>query len=284
MNIIKIKNLIHDYNAGTNDQKRAINDVSININEGDFVAIIGHNGSGKSSLAKHLNGMLLPTSGSVWVDDIDTTDRELMFQVRQTAGLVFQNPDDQIVSSVVEEDVAFGPENLAVETSEIRARVKKALEAVRMYKFRKKAPIRLSGGQKQRVAIAGIIAMNPKCIILDEPTSMLDPIGRKEVIETIKELNVKYGITIIIITHHMEEAAIADYIYVMDHGRIKMDGVPKVIFTKVDELKKLGLEVPKVTELAYELNKAGLNINSDILSADVLVDEIKRVWKEQRAE
>lgn len=274
MNIIKIKNLIHDYNKGHTDQKRAINDVTMNIKKGDFVAIIGHNGSGKSSLARHLNAMLLPTSGAVIVDEIDTQNREFVFNIRQTAGMVFQNPDEQIVSSVVEEDVAFGPENLALPTDEIRSRVDKALRAVRMSKFRKKPPIRLSGGQKQRVAIAGVIAMQPKCIILDEPTSMLDPIGRKEVMDTISELNQKYGITIIIITHHMEEAAKADYIYVMDHGKLKMDGRPKAIFERVDELKALGLEVPKVTELAYMLNKAGVDIDSNILETDALVEAI----------
>ncbi len=274
--IIKTENLIYDYNLHEGDKKlRAIDGVSLDVNPGDFVAIIGHNGSGKSTFAKHLNAMLLPTSGSVFVDEIDTKNKKLTLTVRQTAGLVFQNPDNQIVSTVVEEDVAFGPENLAVPTEEIAERVDASLKSVGMKRFAKKSPLKLSGGQKQRVAIAGVLAMQPKCIVLDEPTSMLDPIGRDEVIETLHSLNKENGITIIMVTHNMEEVIDADKIFVMDKGKVTMQGTPKEVFSKVEELKEIGLEVPQATELAYELQKSGLDIPDGVLSVDELVEVIK---------
>ena len=273
--IISVKNLIFDYKSNDNrPTMRAIDNVSLEVNPGDFVAIIGHNGSGKSTFAKQLNAMLLPTSGSVFVDEIDTKNQELMLTVRQTAGLVLQNPDDQIVSTVVEEDVAFGPENLAVPTEEIVNRVDKSLRSVEMKKYAKKSPLKLSGGQKQRVAIAGVLAMQPKCLVLDEPTSMLDPIGRDEVIKTLHSLNKDEGITVIIITHNMEEVVDADKVFVMDKGTVTMQGTPKEVFSKVDELKEIGLEVPQATELAYELKKSGVKIPDGILSVDELVKEL----------
>ena len=272
--IVSVKNLIYDYeNHEGHSRKRAVNDVSLDVQKGDFVAVIGHNGSGKSTFARHLNAMLLPTSGSVFVDEIDTTNEEMTLTVRRTAGLVFQNPDDQIVSTVVEEDVAFGPENLAVETSEIRERVDESLSLVGMRRFAKKSPLRLSGGQKQRVAIAGILAMQPECLVLDEPTSMLDPVGREEVLKTLHKLN-ENGITIILITHFMEEAVDADKVFVMNEGRLLMQGTPKEIFKEVDKLKEIGLEVPQATELAYELKNAGVDIPDGILSVEEFVEVI----------
>ena len=253
---------------------RAINNVSLEVNPGDFIAILGHNGSGKSTFAKQLNAMLLPTSGSVFVDEIDTANEEMTLTVRQTAGLVLQNPDDQIVTTVVEEDVAFGPENLAVPTEEIEERVDKSLRSVGMKRFAKKSPLKLSGGQKQRVAIAGILAMEPKCLVLDEPTSMLDPVGRDEVIKTLHTLNKEKGITIILITHNMEEAVDADKIFVMNEGELVMQGTPREVFSKVDELKEIRLEVPQATELAYELKKSGIDIPDGILSVEELVKEL----------
>lgn len=275
MDIVKIENLTHDYMDEDSDI-RAVDDVSLDIEEGQFIAILGHNGSGKSSLAKHINAMLMPTKGTVWVDGIDTKDEDYIWDIRQTAGMVFQNPDNQIVSTVVEEDVAFGPENLAVPTSEIWKRVEKALGAVNMKAFRKKSPLKLSGGQKQRVAIAGIIAMEPKCIVLDEPTAMLDPVGRKEVIETLHELNKKNKITIILITHHMNETVGADRIFVMDKGKLVMQGQPKEIFSQVKKIKSLGLEVPQVTELGYMLKEKGLNIEDGILTMEELIEQIEK--------
>lgn len=273
--IISVKNLIFDYKSNDNrPTMRAIDNVSLDVQLGDFIAVIGHNGSGKSTFAKQLNAMLLPTSGTVFVDEINTQDKELMLTVRQTAGLVLQNPDDQIVSSVVEEDVAFGPENLAVPTEEIVNRVDKSLCSVEMKKYAKKSPLKLSGGQKQRVAIAGVLAMQPKCLVLDEPTSMLDPIGRDEVIKTLHSLNKDEGITVIIITHNMEEVVDADKVFVMDKGTVTMQGTPKEVFSKVDELKEIGLEVPQATELAYELKKSGVKIPNGILSVDELVKEL----------
>ena len=275
MNILKIKNLIHDYAGEEEDiTVRAIDNVSLDVKEGQFIAILGHNGSGKSSLAKHINALLMPTDGTVWVDDIDTKDEKRLWDIRQTAGMVFQNPDNQIVSTVVEEDVAFGPENMAVPTGEIWQRVERALGAVNMTAFRHKSPLKLSGGQKQRIAIAGIIAMEPKCIVLDEPTAMLDPVGRNEVLETLHELNRKKGITIILITHHMNEAVGADKIFVMDKGKLVMQGTPKEVFSKVEEIKSYGLEVPQVTELGYMLKKSGLNIEDGILSVEELMMQI----------
>lgn len=273
--IISVKNLIFDYKSNDNrPTMRAIDNVSLDVQLGDFIAVIGHNGSGKSTFAKQLNAMLLPTSGTVFVDEINTQDKELMLTVRQTAGLVLQNPDDQIVSTVVEEDVAFGPENLEVPTEEIVNRVDKSLRSVEMKKYAKKSPLKLSGGQKQRVAIAGVLAMQPKCLVLDEPTSMLDPIGRDEVIKTLHSLNKDEGITVIIITHNMEEVVDADKVFVMDKGTVTMQGTPKEVFSKVDELKEIGLEVPQATELAYELKKSGVKIPNGILSVDELVKEL----------
>lgn len=272
MGIVNIKNLIHDYrDEEENETVRAIDDVSLQIETGQFIVIIGHNGSGKSSLAKHINALLMPTEGTVWVDGIETTDNKRIWDIRQTAGMVFQNPDNQIVATMVEEDVAFGPENMAVPTDEIWRRVEKALGAVKMTAFRHKSPLKLSGGQKQRVAIAGIIAMEPKCIVLDEPTAMLDPVGRKEVIETLHQLNKEKKITIILITHHMNEAIDADRIFVMNKGKLVEQGTPKEIFSKVEEIKSYGLEVPQVTELGYMLKKSGLEIEDGILTVDELI-------------
>ena len=270
--IVSVKNLIFDYKSNDNrPTMRAIDNVSLDVQQGDFIAVIGHNGSGKSTFAKQLNAMLLPTSGSVFVDEIDTSNEDMILTVRQTAGLVLQNPDDQIVSTVVEEDVAFGPENLAVPTDEIRERVDASLSSVGMKRFAKKSPLKLSGGQKQRVAIAGVLAMEPKCLVLDEPTSMLDPVGRDEVIKTLHTLNKEKGITIIIITHNMEEVVDADKIFVMNKGELLMQGTPKEVFSKVEELKEIGLEVPQATELAYELKKSGIDIPDGVLSVDELV-------------
>lgn len=275
MGIVKIKNLIHDYiDEEEQTSVRAIDNVSIDVETGQFIAILGHNGSGKSSLAKHINALLMPTEGTIWVDGIDTKEEKHIWDIRQTAGMVFQNPDNQIVSTMVEEDVAFGPENMAVPTGEIWKRVERALGAVNMTAFRHKSPLKLSGGQKQRVAIAGIIAMEPKCIVLDEPTAMLDPVGRSEVLETLHELNDEKGITIILITHHMNEAIRADRIFVMDKGRLVMQGSPKEVFSKVDEIKSYGLEVPQVTELGHMLKQSGLNIEDGILSVEELMMQI----------
>ncbi|WP_302630177.1 energy-coupling factor transporter ATPase [uncultured Eubacterium sp.] len=272
MGIVNIKNLIHDYrDEEENETVRAIDNVSLQIEAGQFIVILGHNGSGKSSLAKHINALLMPTEGTVWVDGIETTNNKRVWDIRQTAGMVFQNPDNQIVATMVEEDVAFGPENMAVPTDEIWRRVEKALGAVKMTAFRHKSPLKLSGGQKQRVAIAGIIAMEPKCIVLDEPTAMLDPVGRKEVIETLHQLNKEKKITIILITHHMNEAIDADRIFVMNKGKLVEQGTPKEIFSKVEEIKSYGLEVPQVTELGYMLKQSGLEIEDGILTVDELI-------------
>lgn len=255
----------------------AVDNVNIDIKAGDFVAVLGHNGSGKSTFAKHLNALVMPTEGTVYVDGMDTRETENTLKVRQTAGMVFQNPDNQIVGTLVDEEVGFGPENIGVPTEEIWERVEKSLKAVGMYKFRNASPNKLSGGQKQRVAIAGIVAMKPKCIVLDEPTAMLDPLGRKEVIHVLHELNKKEGVTIILITHYMEEVIDADHVYVMDKGRLVMDGTPRQIFSQVDKLKELRLDVPQVTELAYELKKSGLAIKDGIIRNEELVEELKRL-------
>lgn len=280
MNIIKSKNLVHDYIKRDEDGniegiKRAVNHVSLDIKEGDFVAILGHNGSGKSTFAKHLNSILAPTEGSVWVNGMDTKNYDDVLKIRQTAGMVFQNPDNQIIATIVEEDVGFGPENLGVPTDEIWERVEKCLKAVGMYEYRKHSPNKLSGGQKQRVAIAGVMAMKPKCIVLDEPTAMLDPNGRKDVIDTVMELNQKEKVTVLLITHYMDEVIHADRVIVMDHGNVVMDGTPKEIFQDVEKLKQYRLDVPQVTELAYELKKEGLDLPDSILSTDELVQAIK---------
>ena len=254
--------------------KLAIDDVSITINKGEFVVVLGHNGSGKSTFAKHINALLVPTEGKITVSGYDTSKEENIWNVRSKAGMVFQNPDNQIVATIVEEDVAFGPENLGVEPKEIRKRVDESLKQVKMYEYKKHGPHLLSGGQKQRVAIAGILAMMPECIVLDEPTAMLDPSGRKEVINTIMDLNKNNGITIVYITHFMEEAVAADKIYVMDSGKVIVEGKPREVFQNVDIMKNLGLDVPQMTELAYELNKSGVSIKSDILTIDEMVREL----------
>ncbi len=269
--MIEVRDLIFEYHSYDNETSRAVDNVNLKVHQGEFVVVIGHNGSGKSTMAKHLNAILLPSEGDVFVDGYNTKKEENLWDISQSAGMVFQNPDNQIVASIVEEDMAFGPENLGIEKTEIRQRVDKALEQVGMTEFRRRAPHNLSGGQKQRVAIGGIIAMKPKCIILDEPTAMLDPNGRKEVMRTIRQLNKEENITIVHITHFMEEAIEADRIYVMDHGKVVMQGMPREIFQKVDELKALGLDVPHMTELSYLLNKEGLNVPKDVLSIEEMV-------------
>ncbi|KGK89311.1 energy-coupling factor transporter ATPase [Clostridium sp. HMP27] len=271
--MIECRDVVYKYEEhGEEKVKIAVNHVSLEINRGEFVVVLGRNGSGKSTLAKHLNALLIPTEGKVYVNDLDTSVAEDIWSIRNAAGMVFQNPDNQIVATIVEEDVAFGPENLGVDPTEIRNRVDDSLKRVNMYEYRKHAPHLLSGGQKQRIAIAGVLAMMPKCIIFDEPTAMLDPSGRREVVRTIKELNKKYGITIILITHYMEEAVEADRIIVMDSGKVIEEGSPREIFSKVETMKKTGLDVPQVTELAYELQKEGIHINSDILTIDEMVN------------
>ncbi|MEG0773127.1 energy-coupling factor transporter ATPase [Clostridium sp.] len=254
--------------------KVAIDNVDITINKGEFVVVLGHNGSGKSTFAKHINALLIPTDGKLYVSGYDTSKEQNLWNVRSKAGMVFQNPDNQIVATIVEEDVAFGPENLGVAPEEIRRRVDESLKKVNMYKYKNHGPHLLSGGQKQRVAIAGILAMKPECIVLDEPTAMLDPSGRREVIKTITELNKKDGITIVLITHYMEEAVEADRIYVMDSGKVVIEGTPKDVFMQVDTMKRLGLDVPEMTELAYELNKSGISIDNHILTIDEMVNEL----------
>jgi energy-coupling factor transporter ATPase len=279
MGIIKASKLIFDYIRRDEEQNieevnRAIDDLDLDIREGDFVAILGHNGSGKSTFAKHINGLLLPTEGTVWVSDMDTKDDAHIWDIREKAGMVFQNPDNQIIGNVVEEDVAFGPENIGVPTDDIWKRVDESLEAVGMTAYRLKSPNKLSGGQKQRVAIAGVMAMKPRCIIMDEPTAMLDPNGRKEVIRTVRELNKKEGITVLLITHYMEEVINADRVIVMDGGHVVMDGTPREIFSRVDELKAYRLDVPQVTELAWELKKEGVDLSDGILTIDELMEQL----------
>ena len=273
--MIECRNLIFKYTAGENqEEKIAINDVNLQIKEGEFIAILGHNGSGKSTMAKHMNALLIPTEGKMLVNKMDTSDMNNLWNIRETAGMVFQNPDNQLVATIVEEDVAFGPENLGVPPEEIRKRVDEALERVGMSEYKRHAPHLLSGGQKQRIAIAGILAMKPKCIIFDEPTAMLDPSGRKEVLDTIIDLNKNYGITVILITHYMDEAAKADRIVVMDKGKLILDGKPRDVFSNVEKMKSIGLDVPQVTELSYELQKAGINIDTRILDVNEMVNVI----------
>ncbi len=279
MGIIEASKLIFEYirrdeEGNVEGITRAVDQVDLDIQRGDFIAILGHNGSGKSTLAKHMNGILHPTEGTLWVDGKNTRDIERQWEIRQTAGMVFQNPDNQIIGSLVEEDVGFGPENLGIPTKEIWSRVEESLKAVGMLEYRKHSPNKLSGGQKQRVAIAGIVAMHPKCIILDEPTAMLDPVGRKEVIRTVRALNEVEKVTVLLITHYMEEAIYADKVIVMDNGKIVMRGTPKEIFSEVEKLKSLRLDVPQVTLLAYELKKKGMPISDGILTMDELVNEI----------
>ena len=273
--MIFCKDLFFKYmNYEDKTEKIAIDNVCMDVKEGEFLVILGQNGSGKSTIAKHMNALILPSGGKMFVDNLDTSNNSNLWDIRSKAGMVFQNPDNQLVATGVEEDVAFGPENLGVEPLEIRKRVDESLKSVGMYEYRKHAPHLLSGGQKQRIAIAGILAMMPKCIILDEPTAMLDPIGRKEVISTIKSINKNNKITIVLITHYMDEAAQADRIIVMDNGKKNMEGTPREIFSQVEKMKKIGLDVPQVTELAYELNKEGVNISTDILNIDEMVSEL----------
>ena len=280
MGIIKTDKLVFEYirrdeEGNVEGITRAVDEVDLDVKQGDFVAILGHNGSGKSTLAKHINAILYPTEGTVWVDGMDTSEEKHLWDIRQNAGMVFQNPDNQIIGQVVEEDVGFGPENMGVPTAEIWERVKESLKAVGMYEYRKHSPNKLSGGQKQRVSIAGVIAMHPKCIILDEPTAMLDPNGRKEVIRAARALNDAEGITIVLITHYMEEIIHADKVFVMDKGKIAMEGTPREIFSQVERLKELRLDVPQVTLLAYELQKKGLKIPDGILTIEELVEVLR---------
>ena len=282
MGIIKAKDLTFEYIRRDEDGNvegitTAVNNVNLDIKPGEFIAILGHNGSGKSTLAKHMNALLYPTEGTLWVDGIDTSDEKRILDIRQAAGMVFQNPDNQMICTLVEEEVGFGPENIGVPTAEIWTRVEQSLKAVGMYDYRNASPTKLSGGQKQRVAIAGILAMKPQCIILDEPTAMLDPSGRKEVINILHELNKKENVTIILITHYMNEVIDADRIYVMDQGDIVMEGSPRVIFSQVERLKELRLDVPQVTEIAYELKKNGVSLKNGILSTKELIDELMLV-------
>ncbi|MCI8417102.1 MAG: energy-coupling factor transporter ATPase [Lachnospiraceae bacterium] len=282
MKMIQAEQVIYEYarydeEGNVAEMKRAVDGVDLDVQKGDFVAILGHNGSGKSTLAKHLNAILLPREGTVWVDGKDTKDADKLWEIRQSAGMVFQNPDNQIIGTIVEEDVGFGPENMGVPTGEIWERVEESLRAVNMLKYRHHSPNKLSGGQKQRVAIAGVVAMHPKCIVLDEPTAMLDPNGRKEVIRAVRALNQVEDITVILITHYMEEVIHADRVIVMDQGKIVMQGTPREIFSRVEELKAYRLDVPQATLLAYELQKAGLPLPDGILSREELVEELCRL-------
>ena len=273
--MIKFDNVSYKYKALESEKEVfALNGINLNVKDGEFLVVLGHNGSGKSTLAKHINALVLPTSGDVMVYGMNTKDEEHLWDIRSKAGMVFQNPDNQLVATVVEEDVAFGPENLGVQPEEIRKRVDDSLNKVEMLEFKRFAPHHLSGGQKQRVAIAGILAMHPKCIVFDEPTAMLDPKGRKDVMKTINELHKKYGITIILITHYMDEAVQGDRVVIIDDGKLIKEGTPREIFKDVKGMKKLGLDVPQVTELAYELQKEGVDIDTDILNVDEMVNAL----------
>lgn len=283
MGIIKADDLVFDYirrdeEGNVENVTEAVDHVSLDVEQGQFIAILGHNGSGKSTLAKHINAIFKPTEGEMTVDGMSTSEEDNVWSVRQTAGMVFQNPDNQIVATIVEEDVAFGPENLGVPTDEIWERVNKALESVNMTMYRGYSPNKLSGGQKQRVAIAGVLAMKPKCIVLDEATAMLDPLGRKEVMSAIIELNKVEKITVILITHYMDEAVLADKIFVMDKGKIAMEGTPRQVFSHVEEIRELRLDVPAAMAMAYELRKAGYNIPKDILTRDELVEAVCQLY------
>lgn len=280
--IIRAKDLVYEYirrdkEDNVVDITTAVNGVNIDVEQGQFIVILGHNGSGKSTFAKHINGLLFPTEGNLWVDGKNTSDMEKLWEIRQSAGMVFQNPDNQFVANLVEEDVGFGPENMGVETPQIWKRVEESLSAVEMLSFRKKSPNKLSGGQKQRAAIAGVMAMRPKCIILDEPTAMLDPGGRKEVMSTIHKLNKEEGMTVILITHYMDEVVYADKVFVMNHGSVVMQGTPREIFTQVDELKKYHLNVPQVTELAYELRKEGIPMPEAVLTVEEFMKAFEKI-------
>lgn len=289
MSIVKTRDLTFEYirrdeEGNVEGITTAVDNVTLEIAQGDFVAILGHNGSGKSTLAKHMNAILNPTEGTVWVDGMDTSDGEKIWEIRQTAGMVFQNPDNQIIGQVVEEDVGFGPENMGIPTKEIWERVEESLRAVGMYEYRKHSPNKLSGGQKQRVSIAGVLAMHPKCIVLDEPTAMLDPSGRREVVRAVRALNQVEGVTVILITHYMEEIIHADRVFVMDEGRIAMEGTPREIFSQVERLKELRLDVPQVTLLAYELKKRGIRLPDGILTVEELADSLTKRWGNGRTE
>ncbi|MCM1175804.1 MAG: energy-coupling factor transporter ATPase [Blautia sp.] len=282
MGIIKTEKLVFEYirrdeEGNVEGITRAVDEVDLDVKQGDFVAILGHNGSGKSTLAKHINAILYPTEGTVWVDGMDTAKEQNLWEVRQSAGMVFQNPDNQIIGQVVEEDVGFGPENMGVPTAEIWERVEESLKAVGMYEYRKHSPNKLSGGQKQRVSIAGVIAMHPKCIILDEPTAMLDPNGRKEVVRAVRALNAAEGITVVLITHYMEEIIHADKVFVMDKGKIAMQGTPREIFSHVEQLQALRLDVPQVTLLAYELQQRGIPVPDGILTTEEFVQNMEKL-------
>lgn len=282
MGIIQTKELVFEYvrrdeEGNVEGFTTAVDNVNLDIQPGEFIAILGHNGSGKSTLAKHINAILNPTEGSVWVDGMDTAKEEHIWDIRQTAGMVFQNPDNQIIGQVVEEDVGFGPENMGIPTKEIWERVEESLKAVGMYEYRKHSPNKLSGGQKQRVSIAGVLAMHPKCIVLDEPTAMLDPKGRKEVIRAVRALNQVERITVVLITHYMEEIIHADRVFVMDSGKIAMEGTPREIFSQVEKLKKLRLDVPQVTLLAHELQKQGVRLPDGILTVEELVEALSEI-------
>ena len=284
MKMVEAKNVSYEYTKvvevqGQNTERKlmALDNINIDIEKGSFVAVLGHNGSGKSTFAKHLNALVTPSEGTIFVDGMDTKNDELVWKIRQNTGMVFQNPDNQLVATIVEEDVAFGPENLGIEPSEIRKRVDESLKMVGMDGFQKDTPSKLSGGQKQRIAIAGILAMKPQCILLDEPTAMLDPQGRQDVMETIHKLNKENGITIILITHYMDEAVSADKVYVIDDGKMVMQGTPREIFSQVDKMKYYGLDVPQVTETAYNLRKMGIDIPQDILTVDEMVGAICRL-------
>lgn len=287
MGIIKTDKLVFEYirrdeEGNVEGITRAVDEVDLDVRQGEFVAILGHNGSGKSTLAKHINAILYPTEGTVWVDGMDTKDNKDLWNIRQEAGMVFQNPDNQIIGQVVEEDVGFGPENMGIPTEEIWERVEESLKAVGMYKYRKFSPNKLSGGQKQRVSIAGVIAMHPKCIILDEPTAMLDPNGRKEVVRAVRALNDVEGITVVLITHYMEEIIHADKVFVMDKGRVAMQGTSRQIFSQVEKLKRLRLDVPQVTLLAHELKKSGLPLPDGILTVEELTQELMHLYKREK--
>ncbi|HIT87742.1 MAG TPA: energy-coupling factor transporter ATPase [Candidatus Coprocola pullicola] len=281
MEMIKAQDLSYEYirvtelEQGTKEEKiLALNHVNLEIEKGSFVAVLGHNGSGKSTFAKHINALVRPTDGVLWVNGYDTKHEELIWEIRQSAGMVFQNPDNQLVATVVEEDIAFGPENMGVAPTEIRKRVDEALKAVGMYEYKEHTPSKLSGGQKQRIAIAGVLAMKPKCIVFDEPTAMLDPMGRKDVMDTILRLNREEGMTIVLITHYMDEAVLADKVFVIDDGNMVLEGTPKEVFAQVEKLKSYGLDVPQVTETAYELKKLGISIAEDILTVEEMVGAI----------
>lgn len=283
MNFIEARKLVHEYirrdeEGNVEGIDTALDGVDLDIKQGEFVAVLGHNGSGKSTLAKHLNVLLQSSGGTLWVDGKDTTDEANVWDIRKNAGMVFQNPDNQIIASVVEEDVAFGPENIGIPTDEIWKRVENSLKSVGMIQYREHSPNKLSGGQKQRVAIAGVMAMEPKCIVLDEPTAMLDPNGRKEVLDAVEKLNKEKGVTVILITHYMEEVIRADRVYVMDKGKVVMQGTPRSIFSQVDTLKSYRLDVPQITLLAHELRKMGMDIPEGILTRQELVDALCRLY------